>query len=335
MGLATTSKASGPRHGIDIDEIQWRLSSMYVRKTATGVIVQAPAKLNLFFEVLKKRSDGYHEIETLMVPIGLYDTLYLRGQETGPVTAECQWSAGEQQARREQTTRELGDLPTAGDNLAVRAVELLRHRAAITRSAQLTLIKRIPSAAGLGGASSDAAAALLAADCLWQLGWSRERLARLAAELGSDVPFFLFGGPAICRGRGERIEPARGIGPLHAVVVRPPCGLSTAEVYRRCRPVPEPEPRRLEGLINALRRGDYIATARLLCNRLQRAASGMTPWVERLEREFDRFDCVGHQMTGSGSSYFAICRHARHARRIALALQSRNVGRVYAVCNTN
>ncbi len=312
---------------------------MYVRKTATGVIVQAPAKLNLFFEILQKRSDGYHEIETLMIPIDLYDTVYFqspmtgRSPTTGPVTIECQWSLGERRTPKERRVRELGDLPTACDNLAVKAVELLRRRAKVDWSAHLTLVKRIPAAAGLGGASSDAAAALVAANCAWQLRWPRKRLVELAAELGSDVPFFLSGGAAICRGRGERIEPTSGIGPLHAVVVRPPCGLSTAEVYRRCRPAQTPA--RLEPLVDALRRGDCGATRKLLCNRLQPAARQMTPWVERLERELDAIDCVGHQMSGSGSSYFAICRHARHASRIASTLHSRNVGRVYAVCSTN
>ena len=122
-------------------------------------------------------------------------------------------------------------MPEGPDNLVVRAVELVRRRAGVRRGAKLLLVKRIPAAAGLGGGSSDAAAALVAANEGWRLGRSRDELADWAAELGSDVPFFLAGGPAICRGRGERVEPVAGLGALDFVVVRPPEGLSTAAVY--------------------------------------------------------------------------------------------------------
>src|SRR5690606_4305446 len=135
----------------------------------------------------------------------------------------CQWAAAaEAQAGR------LGDLPTDRSNLAVRAVELLQARAGIEAGATMRLVKRIPSAAGLGGGSSDAAAALMAANQAWGLNWSVSKLETLAGELGSDVPFFLTPGAAICRGRGERVEPLPRTMPLHVVVVRPPVGLSTA-----------------------------------------------------------------------------------------------------------
>ncbi len=113
---------------------------------------------------------------------------------------------------------------------------LLRDRAGIRAGARLRLLKRIPATAGLGGGSSDAAAALLAGNVGWNLNWSRERLMELAAELGSDVPFFLAGGAAICRGRGEVVAPVGRLGTLFGVVVRPPVGLSTARVYGHCRP---------------------------------------------------------------------------------------------------
>ena len=100
----------------------------------------------------------------------------------------------------------------------------------------MRLVKRIPSAAGLGGGSSDAAAALTLANDAWGLGWSPAQLSRLGSELGSDVPSFFAGGPAVCRGRGEQVEPVAGLGMLHFVVVRPPAGLATADGYRACRP---------------------------------------------------------------------------------------------------
>jgi len=292
---------------------------MHVRSTDAGLEVLAPAKLNLFLEVLGKRSDGFHEIETLMYPIGLYDTLVFRDDPDGQIRLTCE-QAGVSRADA---------LPEGADNLVVRAVELVRRRLGVTHGARLRLVKRIPLAAGLAGGSSDAAAARFAADRVWQLGLSRTELAALAAELGSDIPFFLHGGPAVCRGRGEIIERAEGLGSLHFVVARPPVGLSTADVYRACRP--SVEPRHVSGLIDTLRRGSLAGAACCLHNALQAAAETLSPWIARLSREFGQLDFLGHRMSGSGTSYFGLCRHARHARRLAAWLRARGVGHVYAV----
>jgi 4-diphosphocytidyl-2-C-methyl-D-erythritol kinase len=299
---------------------------MNVHRLAASAIVRAPAKLNLFFEVLAKRNDGFHEIETLMVPVSLYDILVVAPDPGGQVRLDCRWAApGAQDAR--------GQLPAERENLATRAVELLRRRSGIKCGAGIELIKQIPAAAGLGGGSSDAAAALLAANLVWKLGWSREALAGIAAELGSDVPFFLGDGAAVCRGRGERVEPLVGIGPLHFAVVRPPDGLSTTKVYANCQVVQDPRP--LAPLVEALRAGDMRRIGRLIHNRLQQAAESLSPWIGRLRWEFARLDCLAAQMSGSGTSYFGICRHARHARRVARCLRARGLGQVFAVSTSN
>ncbi|MGH7135416.1 MAG: 4-(cytidine 5'-diphospho)-2-C-methyl-D-erythritol kinase, partial [Pirellulales bacterium] len=146
------------------------------------------------------------------------------------------------------------------------------------------------------------------------------------------IPFFLYGGPAVCRGRGELIEPVKGLGALHFVVVKPPAGLSTADVYRACSASAEPQ--RVGGLLAALREGSLFGAARCLHNALQAAAEKLSPWIARLSHEFGRLDFLGHRMSGSGTSYFGLCRHARHARRLAACLRARGVGRVYAVQGT-
>ena len=127
------------------------------------------------------------------------------------------------------------------------------------RGARLQLVKRIPSAAGLGGGSSDAAAALVAANLGWNLGLSRGNCPTVAAELGSDVPFFLAGGPAVCRGRGERVEPVAGVGRLHFVVVRPPRGSRPPPSMVSVGPPSRPRP--LESLVESLQRGDVDGPA--------------------------------------------------------------------------
>jgi 4-diphosphocytidyl-2-C-methyl-D-erythritol kinase len=297
---------------------------MYIQRTTTQVVVTAPAKLNLFLEVLAKRDDGFHEIETLMCPVNLYDTLYFRDEPRGGVTLRCEFSI--------DNRVETGDLPfpIGPENLVVRAVELLRRESGSDRGASLLLYKRIPVAAGLAGGSSDAAAALVAGNVAWKLGYSMARLAQLAAQLGSDVPFFLSGKAAICRGRGEKITPLPRICPLHFVLVRPPAGLSTAAVYQACRPAAEAAP--IGQLQAALTMGQLREIGVSLHNRLQPAARSLSPWIGRLEEEFARLNLAGHLMTGSGTSYFGLCRGARHARFVAGWLRGRGLGRVYTVC---
>lgn len=311
---------------------------MHVRRSADGVEVLTPAKLNLFLEVLARRPDGFHEIETLMAPIGRYDMVRLSPSADGriilriddePIRASGPGIETGPSSTTFPSTPSGEQLPTGDDNLVVRAVRLLRERARVSAGGVLRLTKRIPLAAGLAGGSSDAAAALVAANELWQLGWSRSRLAELAAELGSDVPFFLGRGPAVCRGRGERIEPLGSLGALHFVVVKPPAGLSTAAVYRACRP--EDRPRGCAALVEALRRGCLARAGRLLHNTLQAAAVSLSPWIERLQQEFSRLPLLGHQMSGSGTSYFGLCQHALAARQIAARLRSRGWSNAWAV----
>jgi 4-diphosphocytidyl-2-C-methyl-D-erythritol kinase len=324
---------------------------MHFHRSAAGLVVQAPAKLNLFFEVLAKRADGYHEIETLVYPIDLYDTLFFTDDPGGQIRLSCElgrgsWgpcaTAAEKGDRHLLPERPfgcfaqkvpvpffLGEVPTGPENLVVRAVELLRRRAGVARGATMRLVKRIPSAAGLGGGSRDAAAALRAANLAWNLGWPDPRLAEIGAELGSDVPLFFAAGPAVCRGRGEKVAAVAGLGALSFVVVRPPAGLSTAAVYGVCRRADRPQP--LEPLVQALARGDLAAAGRLLFNRLEEAACALSPWVRRLLGELAAVDCLGYGMTGSGTCCFGLCRHARHARRTAGRLQARGLGVALAV----
>lgn len=298
---------------------------MQIHRNTVEVMIQAPAKLNLFFEVLAKRSDGYHEIETLMCPIDLYDTLVFREESSGRLELECRCGS----PAGVPDCGGFEEVPQGPSNLVLRAVELIRRRAGVARGARLRLIKRIPTAAGLGGGSSDAAAALVAANLGWGLGLTVPQLAAMAAELGSDVPFFLLGGPAICRGRGERVEPVAGLGSLSFVVVRPPEGLSTAAVYGVCRPAQRPQSS--TPLLAAFRQGNLAEAGRLLFNRLQPAAETLSSWILRLRDTFAAEESLGHGMSGSGTAYFGLYRHAGQARRVARRLQANDLGSVVAV----
>lgn len=301
---------------------------MNVKRSSAGWFAHAPAKINLFFEVLARRGDGYHEIETLMVPVDLTDILSFQLDPSGGISLDCRWGTW--------NGRPLGDegdaaawLPPEGENLIVRAAERLRRSANVSAGARFTLCKRIPISSGLGGGSSDAAAALLLANAGWELNWPRERLAELAAELGSDVPFFLWGQAALCRGRGERVEPLAGLRGLHAVLVRPPQGLSTAEVYRRCRPADAP--RAAAPLVAALSGGDWRSAAPRVFNRLEEAAGELSPWIARLGDELRAAGCWAARMSGSGSCVFGLCGNAEQARRAAARLRARRWAAVFVV----
>jgi 4-diphosphocytidyl-2-C-methyl-D-erythritol kinase len=294
---------------------------------------RAPAKLNLYLDIGERRSDGFHELETLIVPIRIWDSLTLTATrppvhgEAGPIDLTVR-SGGLASGASQVDT-----VPTGKHNLVYRALELLQQRSGGRCGARVMLVKRIPPAAGLGGGSSDAASALRLANHAWQLNLPTSRLAELAAELGSDVPFFLSSGAAICRGRGERVERLPSQARLHVVVVRPPVGLRTSDVYRAYDSLngkKDAARYALREIAGALAQGRWGDLRRWMHNGLQAAAASLTPWVAQISALFDRLDFVAHQLSGSGSAYFGICRHASHARRLAACLRTRQLGLVYA-----
>ena len=185
------------------------------------VRLRAPAKVNLHLEVIRQRHDGYHEIETVLQAIGLYDTLRVALVEPR--------RGGE--PRVELLVTPTGSAPEGDDNLCLRAVRLFCQRLRVSGHLQIELTKEIPAGSGLGGGSSDAMASLMACDRLFGTGLEPEQLADLGASLGSDVPFFLAGGTALGRGLGTDLTPLPAIRMGHFLVVKPNYDLATAAVY--------------------------------------------------------------------------------------------------------
>ncbi|MGH7126943.1 MAG: 4-(cytidine 5'-diphospho)-2-C-methyl-D-erythritol kinase [Planctomycetaceae bacterium] len=289
------------------------------------LVVHAPAKLNLFLEIHRRRDDGFHEIESVLVSVGLYDSLAFADRPSADDDSE----AVRLRCRRADSSG-VDDCPTGAENLVVRAAELLRRHAGMRRGVGIELIKRIPVAAGLAGGSSDAAATLAGLNRWWKLRLSAAELQRLAGELGSDVPFFLAPSPlAVARGRGEQLEPLRLPAEWHFVVVRPSQGLSTAEVYRHCRPAESL--RRAAPLIDALRHGRIGSVGRQLHNALQAPAEALNDQVGQLRSALAQLGLPGHQMSGSGSAYFGLCANRRQARSVAARLRAAGAGRVFTV----
>ncbi len=278
-------------------------------------MVRAPAKVNLFLEVLGKRPDGFHAIATLLVAIRRYDTLYFKEETSGAIQLSCNRS----------------DLSTGADNLVVRAARLLQERSGCKRGCRIRLSKRIPLAAGLAGGSSDAAATLLGLNRLWRLGWQSHDLETLGAELGSDVAFFFHPPAAWCTGRGEIVSPVTLARPLDLVLVCPEFGSSTAAVYKHVE-IPA-KSKDGAGILRAVQRGDVAAIGRRLFNRLQPAAETIAPKLKEYRQRLQAQKPAGALMSGSGSSLFAVCRDRLEASRIAGALrrQARGEYRVFIV----
>jgi 4-diphosphocytidyl-2-C-methyl-D-erythritol kinase len=296
--------------------------------------IRAPAKLNLFLDVLGRRGDGFHDLETLMVPIRLADHLSLSPtratseSEPGAIQLDVDhsWPVGAPAFSQK--------VPAGPDNLVVKALRLLQERSGRRLGARVRLLKRVPMAAGMGGGSSDAAAALRLANHAWQLNWKADRLTELAAQLGSDIPFFVSPGAAICRGRGEQVQRVRELSALHFVIVKPPVALGAGEVYTAYDSIKEQEAPTARGELKrwvaAMRRGAPGSLASWMHNGLQTAASALSPCVDKIRRAFSELDVIAHQLTGSGSAYFGVCRHAQHARRLASILRTQQLGLVYA-----
>jgi 4-diphosphocytidyl-2-C-methyl-D-erythritol kinase len=304
---------------------------MFFRHNGRMLTVHTPAKVNLFLEILGKRPDGYHELETLMVSVGLYDTLCFAEEPSQQISLRL-FSAGARSSETQIETEAArdGEIPGGTDNLIVRAAELLREHAGVRQGVRIGLFKRIPVAAGLAGGSSDAAATLAGLNRLWRLQLADRELHRLASQLGSDVNFFLAGAAAaVCRGRGERVEPLHVPLQLHFVIVRPGAGLATGSVFRRWHA--SASPHRVDAIVECLKAGRRERVARHLHNALQPPAESLCPEVTRLREVFSSQPVLGHMMSGSGTSYFGLCNHRGQALQVAARLRAARVGRVSVV----
>lgn len=283
---------------------------------AAVVTIHAPAKLNLSLAVLERRADGFHEIESLMVPVDLADSLSVTTGGPPGIRLRVRFAGPLATPRGSVLAR---DVPADATNLVVRAAAELAAEAGVEPALDIDLVKRIPSGAGLGGGSSDAAAVLSAAATAWGLGWPREQLMTIGGQIGSDVPWFFANAAAIAAGRGERIVPVTPLAPLSAVIACPPEGLSTAAVYRACTPS-RIRAGEAEALAAALAAGDLRAAEPLLHNDLEPPARALSPHVDRLLADLERAGGFRPRLTGSGSACFTLCRTAREAGGIAARL---------------
>lgn len=286
-------------------------------------MVRAPAKLNLYLELIRKRIDGYHDIDTVMVPISCFDTLVLRLTDSDSIHISQHWRPAAEQwqaAIGDEAAATQISIPTDERNLIYRALQAVSDQARYRGGWEVIVRKRIPAGAGMGGASSDAAAAIRAAAKLLGIATDSDVLRQIAATLGSDVPFFLGGDAAGCdakvgamkaTGRGEILEPLKSPARLSFIVAFPSQSLSTASVYQHCK-VPG-QSRSSQPILNALASGTPAVICKELFNRLTEAATILSPSVRDLLQLMQISGLIDCQMTGSGSACFAILGDQHHA----------------------
>ncbi len=278
----------------------------------------APAKINLYLEILGDRPDGYHELVMILQSIDLADKIDLRAIGTDTIRVRC----------------EHPQVPTDNSNLAYRAAQLMAQQFpdsfAQYGGVEITIQKRIPVAAGLAGGSTDAAAVVVGIDLLWQLGLTQSELQELAAQLGSDVPFCVAGGTAIATGRGEQLSPLPSLDSLYVVLgkhrslsVSTPWAYQTyrqqfGSSYVKDRQSLETRAQAVHSgaIVKAIIHEDGVQIGQRLRNDLERIVLPEYPEVSQLRQAFQDSGALGAMMSGSGPTVFGLCQSYNQAQQL-------------------
>lgn len=266
--------------------------------------VCAAAKINLYLDVIRRRDDGFHEIETLYQPVSLWDELVFSKAKSGIIVE------GDDPA-----------IPWNEDNLCYKAASLLLAKCGRGAGLRIRVVKGIPSGAGLGGGSSDAAATLAAVNRLFRCGITDDEMRELAVSLGSDVPFFVFGKPAIGRGRGELLEEVRGLSKGWILIVKPDVTISTKWAYQNLNLLltRHADRIRLSALLEGLQRFPKVRLDTF--NSFEAAVSEQFPSVARILATLRAERPVLSSLSGSGSACFAIFSGESEAREAGERLE--------------
>lgn len=266
--------------------------------------VKAPAKINLTLDVLYKREDNYHEVEMVMTTIDLADRIGLSLRQDGKIVLS--------------STDQF--VPTDQRNFAYQAARLLQQRFKVSAGVTIKIEKEIPIAAGLAGGSTDAAATLRGLNVLWQLNLTLDELADIGAEIGSDVPFCVYGGTAHATGRGEQIREISAPPTCWVVLAKPKVGVSTADIYGGLNLTQVKHPNTQE-MLQAIEQCDYKAMCRELGNVLEDVTLKLHPEVVKIKSLMERSGADAVLMSGSGPTVFGLVDSEIRVSRIVNALR--------------
>jgi 4-diphosphocytidyl-2-C-methyl-D-erythritol kinase len=283
----------------------------------------APAKINLYLEIIGDRPDGYHELAMILQSIDLADQIDLRSNGTDQIRVHC----------------DDPQIPTDSSNLAYKAAALMANQFVDTYrkfgGVDITLHKQIPMGAGLAGGSADAAAVLVGMNLMWKLGLTQSELRELAAQLGSDIPFCISGGTALATGRGEQLAPLPSVDFLYAVLAKyRDLGVSTPWAYKTYRQqfsgsyvsdqdslVQRQQRVHSGGIVSAIGHRDGVQIGQLLHNDLEKVVLPAYPQVVKLRQTLSEFATLGVMMSGSGSTVFALVESRAQAEQVRQQLK--------------
>lgn len=261
---------------------------------------KAPAKINLLLDVMRKREDGFHEVEMIMTMVDLADRLTMEELSSDSIIISSQ----------------AGYIPLDEKNLAFQAARLIKDRYNVRKGVYIHLDKHIPVAAGLAGGSSDAAATLRGLNRLWELGISEDELCTLGAELGSDVPFCVTGGTALATGRGEKLERIANPPQCWVILAKPPINVSTADVYGKFRVSELKRHPSTPAMLEAIAGGSFGDVCENLGNVLESVTLNLHPEVLQLKEIMQRLGADGVLMSGSGPTVFGLVSKEAKVTRI-------------------
>lgn len=268
------------------------------------VIEKAPAKINLGYDIVDLRDDGYHNVETIMTSVDLSDRLQFCSRDDGLIEIETDNCF----------------LPLDKRNHIYQAVEQIRQYCGVQNGVHIQLTKRIPVAAGLAGGSSDAAATLRALNRLWKLDLNQGELLQLAANIGSDVPYCLQGGTVYAKGRGDEIESIPAIPSCWVVLVKPRVSISTPKIFSEIEHYHLSHPPILK-MKEAIERNDYDEMCRYMDNALETITMDKCSQVADIKRCMKKMEADAVVMSGSGPTMIALCQNHRRAQRIVNGLK--------------
>lgn len=260
--------------------------------------LKAMAKINLGLDVLRRRSDGYHDLRMIMQTVYLYDQIEIAEKTEPGITV----------------TTNVGYLPVNEDNLVYKAAKLLMEEFGIAQGVHIRLKKYIPVAAGLAGGSSDAAAVLVGINRMFRLGLSKEELKKRGVKIGADVPYCIMRGTALAEGIGDVLTPLSAAPDMHVVLAKPPIHVSTGFVYTNLKADQLAYHPDIDAQTDAIRAGDGYAMAKLMGNVLETVTIPAYPVIEEIKEEMKRAGALGAMMSGSGPTVFGLFDDAQKAQ---------------------
>ncbi|MFA9559781.1 4-(cytidine 5'-diphospho)-2-C-methyl-D-erythritol kinase [Evansella sp. AB-rgal1] len=267
-------------------------------------IIKAPAKINLTLDVVRKREDGYHDVEMVMTTVDLADRIQLTTIDSDRISIDVSH----------------GFVPNNENNLAYQAANVLKSRLGINKGISIVIDKQIPVSAGLAGGSTDAAAVLRGLNEMWGLGLSMSELAEIGLEIGSDVPFCVHGGTALATGRGEKLEFLPPPPPCWVILVKPPIGVSTRDIYQRLKVNQLIHPD-TNGMIKAIEEQNFEDICSKLENVMEKATFELHPSVKNIKKRITQYGADGVVMSGSGPTIFALTQNDYRAHRLYNSLK--------------